>query len=119
MKIINREHAAIIHTPHKSEIRPLMDRTTSDIARCSLAEETLPAGAKVGCHYHIETEEVYYIVRGAGVMRIDDEVRAVGAGDCIFIPRGSVHTLENTGSEAMKILLVCGPAYAIADHYPV
>lgn len=119
MKIINREHAAIIHTPHKSEIRPLMDRTTSDITQCSLAEETLPAGARVGRHYHVETEEVYYIVRGEGRMTIDDETRDVRAGDCIFIPRGTVHTLENSGSEAMTILLVCGPAYAIADHYPV
>lgn len=119
MKIINREHAAIIRTPHGSEIRPLMDRTTSGIAQCSLAEETLPAGARVGRHYHVETEEVYYIVRGEGRMTIDDEVCDVKAGDCIFIPRGSVHTLENTGSEAMTILLICGPAYAIADHYPV
>ncbi len=119
MKIINRECAAIIYTPHGSEIRPLMDRTTSRIARCSLAEETLPTGACVGRHYHVETEEVYYIVRGAGVMTIDAGTRDVSAGDCIFIPRGAVHMLENTGAEAMTILLVCGPAYAIADHYPV
>ena len=94
-----------------------MDRTTSDIERCSLAEETLPPGKAVVPHYHLETEEVYYILRGAGEMMIDNERRAVAAGDCIFIPRGMAHSLENTGAEAMTILLVCGPAYSRDDHY--
>ncbi len=119
MKIVKRNAAAIINTPHKSEIRPLMDRTTSSIERCSLAEEILPAGAAIGRHYHVETEEIYYITRGAGRMTIDDEEQDVTAGDCIFIPRGAIHTLKNTGAEAMTILLVCGAAYSIADHFPV
>ena len=117
MLIINREHAAVINTPHESEIRPLIDRTTSDIERCSLAEETLPLGKAVMPHYHLETEEIYYILRGAGEMIIDNERRAVTAGDAVFIPRGATHSLENTGTEAMTILLVCGPAYSRDDHY--
>lgn len=117
MLIINRAHAAIINTPHDSEIRPLIDRTTSSIERCSLAEETLPSGSAVAPHYHLETEEIYYILRGAGEMVIDDERRAVAAGDAIFIPRGATHSLVNTSAEAMTILLVCGPAYALDDHY--
>ena len=118
MIIVNRHHAAIINTPHGSEIRPLIDRTTSSIERCSLAEEVLPAGKSVGRHYHLETEEVYYILQGAGRMTIGSEVKDVTAGDAIFIPRGSTHTLENTGQTPMTILLVCGPAYAFEDHHP-
>ena len=37
MLIVNRQQAAIINTPHGSEIRPLVDRTTSAIKQCSLA----------------------------------------------------------------------------------
>lgn len=118
MIIVNRERAKVLHTPHNSEIRPLMDRTTSDVERCSLAEELLPAGASVGRHYHVETEELYYILDGTGEMTIDDETREVATGDCVLIPRGSVHTLRNTGANAMRLLLVCGPAYSVADHYP-
>jgi mannose-6-phosphate isomerase-like protein (cupin superfamily) len=117
MIIINRQRAAIIKTPHGSEIRPLIDRTTTSIERCSLAEEVLPVGAKVGRHYHLETEEVYYIVQGAGRMTVGDEVKEVAAGDAIFIPRGAAHQLENTGQTAMTILLVCGPAYSYEDHH--
>ena len=116
MIVVNRQKAAVIRTPHGSEIRPLIDRTTSEIERCSLAEEVLPAGARVGRHHHLETEEVYYILNGAGRMTVGDEVREVANGDAIFIPRGQTHTLENTGAEPMTLLLVCGPAYSLQDH---
>jgi mannose-6-phosphate isomerase-like protein (cupin superfamily) len=116
MIIVNRQHAAIINTPHGSEIRPLIDRTTSSIERCSLAEEVLPVGASVGRHHHIETEEIYYILEGRGRMTVGEEVREVETGDAVFIPRRETHTLENTGKTAMTILLVCGPAYSYEDH---
>lgn len=116
MIVINRELARVIKTPHGSEIRPLIDRTTSSIERCSLAEEVLPAGASVGRHHHLETEEIYYILQGSGRMTIGRENRAVAAGDAVFIPRGHTHTLENTGTTPMTLLLVCGPAYSLEDH---
>lgn len=117
MIVINRQHAKIINTPHGSEIRPLIDRTTSSIELCSLAEEILPPGATVGRHRHLLTEEVYYILHGAGRMTVGIETREVSTGDAIFIPRRSTHTLENTGTEPMTILLVCGPAYNMEDHH--
>jgi mannose-6-phosphate isomerase-like protein (cupin superfamily) len=119
MIVVNRQRAAIINTPHGSEIRPLIDRTTSNIERCSLAEEVLPVGASVGRHHHIETEEIYYILQGSGQMTVGEEVREVRAGDAIFIPRGHTHTLENNGQEPMTILLVCGPAYSLEDHHAI
>lgn len=118
MIVVNRQHARIINTPHQSEIRPLIDRTTSEVTMCSLAEETLPVGAAVGRHYHLETEEIYYVLSGTGQMTIGSETREVSAGDCVYIPRLLAHTLENTGSQPMTILLVCGPAYRIEDHHP-
>jgi mannose-6-phosphate isomerase-like protein (cupin superfamily) len=117
MIIINRHQAAIIKTPHGSEIRPLIDRTTSSIEQCSLAEEVLPAGAAVARHHHKLTEEIYYILHGAGRMTVGDEAREVKTGDAVFIPREHMHTLENTGAEPMTILLVCGPAHDFKDHH--
>ncbi|HMF55397.1 MAG TPA: cupin domain-containing protein [Pyrinomonadaceae bacterium] len=116
MIIVNRHDAKIIKPPHGSEIRPLIDRTTSRIELCSLAEEVLPVGAKVGRHYHDETEEIYYILSGSGLMTVGDEVREVEAGDAIFIPLRQRHTLENNGDKPLTLLLVCGPAYSVEDH---
>jgi mannose-6-phosphate isomerase-like protein (cupin superfamily) len=117
MLIVNRNEAKIINTPHGSEIRPLVDRTTSAIEKCSLAEEILPVGAAVGRHFHKETEEIYYILSGAGEMTVGEETREVSAGDAVFIPRNHVHTLKNTGTEPIKLLLVCGAAHDFADHH--
>lgn len=116
MLVVNRQQAAVIETPHNSEIRPLIDRTTSEIQLCSLAEEVLPVGAAVGRHHHVETEEIYYILHGRGEMTVDAEVREVLSGDAVFIPRGSTHALKNTGTEPMTLLLICGPAYTREDH---
>jgi mannose-6-phosphate isomerase-like protein (cupin superfamily) len=116
MLIVNRNKTKIIGAPHGSEIRPLIDRTTSPINQCSLAEEILPPGASVTPHHHEVIEEIYYVIEGEGVMRIDDEEREVGAGDAVYIPRFSRHTLTNTGNGPMKILLICGPAFFYEDH---
>ena len=116
MLIINRKDATILHTPHGSEIRPLIDRTTAPITQCSLAEETLPPGKTVAPHHHEVLEEIYYILSGSGMMTVGDESQAVGAGDAIYIPKNNVHSLTNTGDEEMKLLLVCGPAFYFEDH---
>ena len=115
MIITNRERANVIKTRHGSEIRPLIDRTTASITRCSLAEEILLPGQTVTPHRHREIEEVYYIIAGSGVMTVGDEQREVAAGDAVFIPRGHRHTLANTGAEPIKLLLVCGPAFFYED----
>lgn len=116
MLIVNRKDSKILNTPQGSEIRPLMDRTVSTIAQCSLAEELLPPGKIVPPHYHEVLEEIYYILSGSGVMTVGEESREVSSGDAIFIPKNHVHSLTNTGEEDMKLLLVCGPAFYFEDH---
>jgi len=115
MIIVNRKHAGIINTAHGSEIRPLIDRTTSNVTQCSLAEEMLPPGCTVTPHYHRDIEEIYYLVSGRGLMTVGDEIQEVNAGDAVYVPRGHRHTLQNTGTETIKLILVCGPAFFYED----
>jgi mannose-6-phosphate isomerase-like protein (cupin superfamily) len=105
----------VIKTRHGSEIRPLIDRTTSGITQCSLAEEVLPPGRAVTPHHHNQLEEIYYILSGRGLMTVGDEKREVGAGDAIYVPRGHKHTLENIGAEPIRLLVACGPAFFYED----
>lgn len=115
MIIRNRKQASIINTAHGSELRPLIDRTTSDITRCSLAEEILPPGCAVTPHHHREIEEIYYIVSGQGLMTVGDETHEVEAGDAVYVPRGHRHTLTNTGIQPITLLVACGPAFSYED----
>ncbi|MEW6130777.1 MAG: cupin domain-containing protein [Acidobacteriota bacterium] len=115
MIIVNRNQARIIETAHGSALRPLIDRTTSTITQCSLAEELLPPGAAVTAHHHRELEEIYYLIEGKGLMTVGDEEREVGAGDAIYVPRGARHRLKNIGDEPIRLLVACGPAFFYED----
>ena len=102
-------------TKDGSEIRELLAYRNSVIRHQSLAEARLPVGGSTQEHYHPRTEEIYYITHGTGKMRVEGETREVRAGDAIAIPPGQKHQLWNTGSETMRLLCCCVPAYEHAD----
>jgi len=102
-------------TKDGSEIRELLAHRNSIIRNQSLAEARLPAGASTQEHYHIKTEEIYYITHGAGRIRIEGETRDVKTGDAIAIPPGRKHKLWNTGNEPLRLLCCCAPAYEHSD----
>jgi mannose-6-phosphate isomerase-like protein (cupin superfamily) len=118
MIIVNRDAAKVIRTGHGSELRPLIDRTTSEVTQCSLAEEVLPPGRAVAPHHHRELEEIYYILSGTGLMTVGAQSLQVRTGDAIYVPRGHRHTLENTGDDPIRLLVACGPAFFYEDEIP-
>ena len=83
----------------------------SGIRNQSLAEARLPVGSSTQEHFHIKTEEIYYITHGQGRMRIERNLRHVKAGDAIAIPPG----LWNTGKTTLRLLCCCAPAYEDSD----
>src|SRR5581483_4963261 len=99
MKIVNRETAKRITSPHGTQITPLIDRSTSEITRSSLPEEIMPPGKALKPHYHKTHVEVYYLISGARRKRVADEWKEVQAGDAMYITGNWVHSLENTGQE--------------------
>lgn len=76
---------------------------------------TVYPGGAVPHHCH-EQEEVYYIERGRGVLRLGQEEHAVAAGDYAYIPPGTEHCLTNTGEENL-IMLFCYAPKSIVDHW--
>ena len=115
MDIKNLNEAPSFITKDGSEIRELLAHRNSVIRNQSLAEACLPAGASTQEHYHIKTEEIYYITHGAGRIRIEGETRDVKTGDAIAIPPGCKHKLWNTGDETLRLLCCCAPAYEHDD----
>src|SRR5437773_7726766 len=115
MEIRNLEDAPPFTTKDGSEIRELLAYRNSGIRNQSLAEARLPAGASTHEHYHVKTEEIYFITAGTGRMRIENETRDVKLGDAIAIPPGRKHKLWNTGKETLKLLCCCSPPYDHSD----
>jgi mannose-6-phosphate isomerase-like protein (cupin superfamily) len=115
MDIKNLNEVTPFTTKDGSEIRELLAHRNSAIEKQSLAEARLPAGGSTQEHYHIKTEEIYYIIHGTGRMRIEGEVREVKVGDAIAILPGQKHKLWNTGTETLRLLCCCAPAYEHED----
>jgi mannose-6-phosphate isomerase-like protein (cupin superfamily) len=84
-------------------------------AHQSLAEAIVAPGQATAPHYHIKAEEIYYILRGAGLMFLAEEEKAVSAGDAILIPPGQRHSIRNAGSEDLVFLCCCAPGYSHED----
>jgi mannose-6-phosphate isomerase-like protein (cupin superfamily) len=115
MDVKNLDEVGPFITKDGSEIRELLAHRNSAIRNQSLAEARLPAGGSTQEHYHVKTEEIYYIVHGVGRMRIEDEIRGIKAGDAIAIPPGQKHKVWNTGNETLRLLCCCAPAYEHED----
>lgn len=102
-------------TKDGSEIRELLAYRNSCVRHQSLAEACLPVGAATQEHYHVRTEEIYYLTHGRGRMRLGTEEREVQAGEAIAIPPGVRHKLWNIGDEPLRLLCCCAPAYEHSD----
>src|SRR5438876_11940083 len=103
MEVTNLDNAPPFITMDGSEIRELLAHRNSAIRNQSLAEARLPAGGATLEHYHVQTEEIYYITHGTGRICIEGELRDVAAGDAIAIPPGLKHKLWNTGTGPLRL----------------
>lgn len=73
------------------------------LIRVAPGEKVRPA------HSHPNGEELIYIIHGSGRVVVDGEVAPVRAGCVVLFPQGSVHMLQNTGGEEMKVICFFAP----------
>ena len=112
MEITSVNRAEPFVTKDGSTIREL-----HHTAKQSLAEATLEPDQATERHYHRETEEIYFVVKGSGDMELDGEHRRIAVGDAVLIPAGAWHSLHNNGTSELRILCCCAPAYSHDDTY--
>ena len=115
MEVVNRNEVQQFITKDNSEIREILAPSNSSIKNQSLAEATVRPDKSTQEHYHIKSEEIYYVLHGKGGMRIDGETSEVSKGDAIAIPPRQRHKIWNTGDDDLIILCCCSPAYTHDD----
>jgi mannose-6-phosphate isomerase-like protein (cupin superfamily) len=67
-------------------------------------------------HFH-HYEEVLFILKGSGRMWAGETNTPVDAGSCIYLPKGQVHCVENTGEDELRLLGVFYPAGSPSVRY--
>lgn len=77
----------------------------------SLAHATVGAHRSSIPHRFKTASEVYYILKGRGLMHIDDETAEVEAGDTVYISPGAVQFIENLTSSSLEFLCMVSPPW--------
>jgi len=66
----------------------------------------VPAGVELKHHTHQDHEQIYYIIKGSGIISVGDEKKTVKAGDCIYMPTDVSHGFVNNSDEEVEIFTV-------------
>jgi mannose-6-phosphate isomerase-like protein (cupin superfamily) len=98
-----------------SQIREWAGKVAMPACNQSLAEATIPVGGATTEHYHRLSEELYLVSAGSGRLLVDGGERMIEQGDCALIPPGARHKLFNVGSQPLRVVCACSPAYSDED----
>lgn len=92
------------------QIRPLIeaaDEAAAEVHHVEIDHARL--------HYHMQTDEVYYVIEGQGTMILDDEEIELHRGVVVYVPRGVKHKAVGK----LTVLTVCIPRGVLNDIYEV
>jgi quercetin dioxygenase-like cupin family protein len=104
---MNQQPKEII-TLGQLELRFLLDGDDTN-NQMVVFEFLIPPGAKVPmAHYHVEVDELLYVLEGTLSSYINGQRIDVGTGGTVFVPRGAVHYHDT--SQDVKTLCVLTPA---------
>jgi mannose-6-phosphate isomerase-like protein (cupin superfamily) len=76
----------------------------------SLARAAVKPGQITVAH-RLKTSEVYYILKGKGIMYINGRSRRVISGCAVYIPPGARQYIKNTGRQSLIFLCIVDPAW--------
>ncbi|RYD37908.1 MAG: cupin domain-containing protein [Verrucomicrobiaceae bacterium] len=63
-------------------------------------------------HYHPNKEEIIYFISGTAEQWLEDEMRVMGPGSSLYIPKGVVHATYNRSDSPIEFIAVITPASA-------
>ena len=75
----------------------------------AIVETHAAYGADPPCHLHSREDEVVYVLAGRALVQVGEFVNSVGAGECLYLPRGCEHAILAESPEA-RLLLITLPA---------
>ena len=72
--------------------------------------EVTPPGGGPPPHYHVNEDELFYVISGRVGFLVNDKWHKVGPGGTAFMPRGVVHTFKNVGNQPSRMLIMTMPS---------
>lgn len=66
----------------------------------------LPQGSSIGLHKHADSSDINYVISGVGEAICDGVTEQLKAGVCHYSPKGSCHSITNTGNDDLVLFTV-------------
>ena len=120
MEFIAKDNIAELSNPGVVS-RQLLNPKNSTSERVTITEVHLEPGASQPRHTHNASEQIWYAVKGSGMLLLaDDEEKGFTAGDVVRFAENNVHGLRNNGESEFVYISVTAPpidfGYAYTDH---
>lgn len=80
----------------------------------SVSQCTVEPGKSSKPH-KLKSSEVYFILKGHGVLHIDDESSDIMENQAAYVPPSSRQFIENTGNADLEFLCIVEPAWKQED----
>ncbi len=94
-----------------SKLRELLNPLKEKLkVKFSLARASVRSGQKTIPH-RLKHSEVYYILRGQGIMHINREKKRVKKDEVVYIPPNATQWIENCGQGPLQFLCIVDPAW--------
>lgn len=62
-------------------------------------------------HVHQVQEQIYHVLKGEGILTLDNEKKLMREHDYVYIPPGVRHSFSNTGLDPLVFLVITTPAH--------
>ncbi len=75
----------------------------------SLFETRTPPGQGTPPHRQWYEDETFWVIEGIYTLLLDEHEVMLQAGDCAFVPRGTLHAYTNSGDTPARMLILVTP----------
>jgi quercetin dioxygenase-like cupin family protein len=83
-----------------------VDRRNGGAPEFVMLTEDIPPGQGISPHRHPHSDEIIFIHGGTGLASLAGRQATVTTGATIYMPRNTVVSLRNTGTEPLKIVAI-------------
>ena len=111
MKVLRSEQAPRYKREEGITSYLLASARTCDAGFLTTTLVELEPGGRQQVHSH-EPEQVYFLLEGHGRMTVGSEEAEVRAGECVFVPSGMPHGLQNTGSGRLRYFSAASSSFS-------
>jgi quercetin dioxygenase-like cupin family protein len=83
----------------------------------SFVHVVIPQGKRSPAHFHQESEETYYVLKGSGLMAINEFRWRATPGVAFNMLPGEIHQIINDADDDLEFLTVSAPAWVPDDTF--